>query len=167
MSALRFDGRDDSGIGIPSERVGYKVNTSQQIAVAVAAYFIINPLHAASYYPETIWFVLDILMAVAAALALGFNTRRKLREGKPANGEPSTHRYWEANIAFYATIGVTSLLLHSWFSTLALDLKLGDHQSFVKWAVVDTLLPLVFGATGYVMWRGSDQGPRPLNGPRP
>ncbi len=125
------------------------------VSVAVAAYFIINPLHAASYNPENIWFILDILMVIAAALALGFNIRRKLREGRPTDGEPLTHRYWEANIAFYATIGVTVLLLHSWFSILALGLEVGDHQGFVKWAVVDILLPLTFGATGYAMWRGS------------
>lgn len=127
------------------------------VSVAVAAYFIINPLHAASYDPENIWLVLDILMVVAAALALGFNTRRKLREGRPRDGAPLTHRYWEANVAFYATIGVTILLLHSWFSILALGLELGDHQGFVKWAVVDILLPLTFGATGYAMWRGAGQ----------
>ncbi len=128
------------------------------VSVSVAVYFIVNPLHAESYDPENIWFVLDILMVVAAVLALGFNIPRKLREGRPTSGESSTHRYWEANIAFYATIGVTILLLHSWISNLALGQELGDHQAFVKWAVVDTLLPLVLGATGYAMWRGSDQG---------
>lgn len=127
------------------------------VSVSVAVYFIVNPLHAASYDPENIWFVLDILMAVAAALALGFNIRRKLREGRLIDGEPSNHRYWEANIAFYATIGVTILLLHSWISILALGLELGDHQGFVKWATVDTLLPLVFGATGFAMWRRASQ----------
>ena len=128
------------------------------VSVTVAAYFIINPLHAASYDPENIWSILDILMVIAAVLALGFNIRRKLLEGRPGDGEPLTHRYWEANIAFYATLGVTVLLLHSWFSILALGLEVGDHQGFVKWAVVDILLPLTFGATGYAMWRGAGQG---------
>ena len=109
------------------------------VSVAVAAYFIINPLHATAYDPENIWFILDILMVVAAALALAYNTKRKMRG--------------EAKVEFYATIGVTILLLHNWFSNLALGLDAGDHQGFVKWAVVDTVLPLTFGATGYAMWR--------------
>ena len=109
------------------------------VSVAVAAYFIINPLHVTAYDPENIWFILDILMVVAAALALAYNTKRKLRG--------------EAKVEFYATIGVTILLLHNWFSNLALGLDVGDHQGFVKWAVVDTVLPLIFGATGYAMWR--------------
>ena len=127
------------------------------VSVTVAAYFVVNPLHAASYNPENIWSILDILMVIAAILALGFNVRRKLREGRPGDGEPLTHRYWEANIAFYATIGVTILLLHNWFSFLALGLEVDNHQGFMKWAVVDILLPLTFGATGYAMWRGSDR----------
>lgn len=128
------------------------------VSVAVAGYFIINPLHAESYDPSNIWAVLDVLMVIAAVLALTFNIRRKLREGRPGNGEPPSRRYWEANIAFYATIGVTILLLNSWFYDLAVGLEVGDHQGFIKWAVVDTLLPLTFGATGFAMWRGSEQG---------
>ena len=45
--------------------------------------------------------------------------------------------------------------MHSWFSVLALGLELGDHQGFVKWAVVDIALPLTFGATGLAVWRDS------------
>lgn len=128
------------------------------VSVAVAGYFIVNPLHAESYDPSNIWSVLDVLMVIAAVLALVFNTRRKLRDGKVSEGESPSHRYWEANIVFYATIGVTILLLHNWFYDLALGLEVGDHQGFVQWAVVDTLLPLTFGATGFAMWRGSEKG---------
>ena len=123
------------------------------VSVAVAACFIINPLHAASYNPENIWFILDILMVIAAIIALAFNTRRKLREGKTGDNDPLTGRYWEANIAFYATIGISILLLHSWFSVLALGLEPGDHQGFIKWAVIDTLLPLILSSTAFAMWR--------------
>lgn len=128
------------------------------VSVAVAGYFIINPLHAESFDPSNIWSVLDVLMVIAAVVALIFNVRRKLRDGVVSDGEPPSRRYWEANIAFYATIGLTILLLHNWFYDLALTLEVGDHQGFIKWAVVDTLLPLTFGATGFAMWRGSDRG---------
>ena len=132
------------------------------VAVAVAAYFIINPWHAESYNPENIWLALDILMVIAMPLALDFNFRRKLAEGKRDPGEPVTRRYLEVNLAFYATAGVTILLLHNWFSLLAFgaDTALGtgegqtlNHQAWVIWAVVDTLLPLVLGVTGCAMWR--------------
>ena len=113
---------------------GYLVGVS----VAVVVYFIINPWHAESYDPKNIWFILDILMVTAALPALAFNTLRILK-GK-------------ASVAFYATLGVSILLFHNWFSVLALGLDAGDHQAYIKWAVVEILLPLVVGATGIAMW---------------
>ena len=133
------------------------------VAVAVAAYFIINPWHAESYNPENVWLVLDILMVAAMPVALDFNFRRKRKaDAGREPGDAVTRRYLEANIAFYATAGITILLLHNWFSLLAFgaDTALGtgegqtlNHQAWVIWAVVDTLLPLVLGVTGCAMWR--------------
>lgn len=94
-------------------------------------------------------------MVIAAVPALAFNTRRKLRAGIVGRHMSPPHQYWEANIAFYATAGVTVLLLHNWVSILAPGLEVGDHQGFIKWAVVNTVLPLTFGATGYATWRGA------------
>ena len=123
------------------------------VAVVVALYFIINPLHAESYNPENVWFVLDILMVIGAVIALGFNTWRKMRERGRSDGDPITRRYVEVNLLFYATVAVTVLLVHSWFSILVSGLALDDHQAWVKWAMVDTLLPLIYGATGFAIWR--------------
>ena len=54
------------------------------------------------------------------------------------------------NIAFYLTAGVTILFLHNWFSLLAQGTEslAGNHQAWVIWAAVDTMLPLVLGTTG-------------------
>ena len=59
------------------------------------------------------------------------------------------------NTAFYLTAGITILFLHNWFSLLAngSDSLDGNHQAWVIWAVVDTMLPLVLGVTGCAMWR--------------
>ena len=124
------------------------------ISVAVALYIIVNPLHAESYNPENVWLYLDILMVIGAALALAFNGLRKCRLANPGvqSQAPGRH-YWEVNIAFYATLAVSILLMHNWFSLLALGLEVNDHQGFIKWAAVDTALPLVFGATGLAMLR--------------
>ena len=81
------------------------------VAVVVALYFIINPLHAESYNPENVWFVLDILMVIGAVIALGFNTWRKVRERGRSDGDPITRRYVEVNLLFYATVAVTVLLV--------------------------------------------------------
>lgn len=122
------------------------------VSIAVAAYFIVNPFHAESYNPENIWFYLDILMVIGAGVALAYNGLRKIRLSNFGGSTPN-REYWEVGIAFYATLAVSILLLHSWFSFFAFGLELDNHQGFVKWAVVDVALPLVFGSTGVAMWR--------------
>ena len=122
---------------------GYLVGVS----VAVAAYFAFNPVYAWFFDPTGVWFVLDILMVAAAVPALWFNIRRKLADG----GD------WSVNMRFYATLAVTLLLLHNWFSFLLYGLDPGDHSILVVWAAVDVALPLVFGATGVAMIRESGE----------
>ena len=94
-------------------------------------------------------------MVVALAIALAANYTRKQDEGGGDPGGSVTRRYLEVNIAFYLTAAVTILFLHNWFSLLAegTDGLDGNHQAWVIWAVVDTLLPLIVGITGCRLWR--------------
>ena len=73
-----------------------------------------------------------------------------------------TRGYFEANAAFFVTAGVAILFLHSWFALLAngSDYLDGNHQAWVIWAVVDTMLPIILGVTGmpYVEEFGRDSG---------
>ena len=103
-----------------------------------------------------IWYLLDVLMVIALALALIFNLARKREECRHDSNGPVTRRYLDAKVAFFVTAGVTILFLHSWFSLLAFggDSLEGNHQAWVIWAAVNTLLPLVLGATGYRLWMG-------------
>ena len=125
------------------------------VAVAVAVWFIVNPLLADALNVTAIWQVLDVLMVVALAIALAANYARKGEEdgGDPAGGV--TRRYLEVNVAFYLTAAVTILFLHNWFSLLAegADSLDGNHQAWVIWAAVDTVLPLIVGITGCRLWR--------------
>ena len=131
------------------------------VAVVVAVYFIINNFLADSFDVLSVWYVLDVLMLIGLALALIFNCASMREEG--GRGETVTRRYLEVNTAFFVTAGVTILFLHSWLSLLALgpDMALGpnslngNHQAWVIWAVVDTLLPLVLGVTGCRLWQES------------
>ena len=131
------------------------------VAVVVAVYFIINNFLAGSFDVLRVWYVVDVLMLIGLALALIFNYASMREEG--GRGETVTRRYLEVNTAFFVTVGVTILFLHNWLSLLALgpDMALGanslngNHQAWVIWAAVDTLLPLVLGATGCRLWRES------------
>ena len=125
------------------------------LAVVVAVYFIINPFLPESFEVLDVWYVLDVLMAVALAVALVVNFAGMQEEGKRDPDGAVTRRYLEINVAFYVTAGVAVLFLHNWFSLLALggDSLEGNHQAWVIWAVVDVVLPLVVGVTGCRLWR--------------
>ena len=124
------------------------------VAVVVAVFFIINNFLTGAIDVMTVWYVLDVLMVIALALGLIYNYMAK-READGAGDGPGTfRRSLEANVAFYATAGVTILFLHNWFALLAGVSLEGNHQAWVIWAAVDTALPLVLGATGCRLWRG-------------
>ena len=131
------------------------------VAIVVAVYFIINNFLAGSFDLLRVWHVLDVLMLIGLALALIFNYASMREEG--GSGEAVTRRYLEVNTAFFVTAGVMILFLHNWLSLLALgpDMALGpnslngNHQAWIIWAAVDTLLPLVLGVTGCRVWRES------------
>ncbi len=129
------------------------------VAIAVAVFFIVNTFLTDSIDVPNVWYVLDILMLIALAIALPYNYTRKRSE---CNGDPGgavTRRYLDVNAAFYLTVGVTILFLHNWFSLLAQgpDSLDGNHSAWVIWAVVDTLLPITMAVTGRSLWKESDQ----------
>ena len=127
------------------------------VAMMVAVWFIINTFFVKSLNVSDVWFVLDILMAAGLVVALAFNYDRKRRHDDRSPGEPISRRYLEVNTAFYLTAGITILFLHNWFSFLhgGPDSLEGNHQAWVIWAAVDTLLPIVLGVTGCAMRKES------------
>ena len=127
------------------------------VAVVVAVYFIINTVLAASFGFDAAsgWYVLDVLMLTGLVLALVFNFAAKRDARVPAPSEAVTRQYLEVNVRFYSTVAITILFLHNWLAFLALgpDSLDGNHQAWVIWAVVDTLLPITLGITGCHLWR--------------
>lgn len=126
------------------------------VAVVVAVFFIVNNVLDGDIPALTVWYVLDVLMAIALVVALVYNYSRKLDESDGDPGEGVTRRYLEVNVAFYLTAGLVILFLHNWFSLLALGSdSLDDNRraAWTIWAAVDTLLPIVVGVTGCTLWR--------------
>ncbi len=129
------------------------------VAAVVAVFFIISPFLVKSFNVMTVWRVVDVLMVIGLALALIFNYARKKEEcGRDPEG-PVTRRYLEANAAFYLTVGLMILLLHNWFSFLALgEQNLNETDTaWVIWAVVDVMLPITLGVTGIRLWQAGSR----------
>lgn len=126
------------------------------VAVVVAVFFIINTVLAESFDFDvvTTWYVLDVLMLIGLIVALYYNFAAKREATRPGPDEAVTRGYLEVNVVFYATVAVTILFLHNWLALLALgsDSLDGNHQAWVIWAVVDTLLPITLGITGCHLW---------------
>ncbi len=127
------------------------------VATVVAVWFIINSFFVDSFSVTDVWYVLDILMVIGLAIGLAYNFDRKRRMDSQAGDSGISRRYLEVNIAFYLTAAVTVLFLHNWIAFLKLGLELDNHQAWVIWAVVDTMLPLVLGTTGCTMIKGSSE----------
>ena len=119
----------------------------------VGIYFVVNPFLAekTSLDVQAVWTWLDVLMAIGLVIALALNFVDKGEAGRrDENGQTDLRRYLSVNAVFYVTAAITILFLHSWFSSLANspDWLDGNHSAWVIWAMVDTVLPLVFIVTG-------------------
>ncbi len=128
------------------------------VATVVAVFFIINPFLIDSLDVPLIWTILDILIVIALVPALLFNYMRKSQQDGQDSGGSITRSYLEANVAFFLTAAVAILFLHNWFSQLSEGVQssaASNHVAWTIWAVVDTMLPLVIGATGCKMWCGA------------
>ena len=128
------------------------------VGVSVAVYFIINNFLVDSIDVLSVWYVLDVLMAIGLGLALVFNYAHKREESRSDPDAPVTRRYLESTALFHLTVVVTILFMHNWLSLLALggDSLNNNDPAWVIWAIVDTLLPITLGLTGCRLWSEAD-----------
>ena len=128
------------------------------LAIVVAVFFIINNFLTEVIDVMTVWLALDVLMLIGLAIGLIYNYGRKRAADSGNESDGVTRGYFEANVPFFVTAGVAILFLHNWFALLAngSDYLDGNHQSWVIWAVVDTMLPIILGITGCHMWKNAE-----------
>ena len=132
-------------------------------AAAVAVYFVIVPLTGSSMSSTVIWYYLDILMAVSLLAALVVQLQRK-RAADVNKGEGLNREWLEANTMFYLSVIVSLWFFRNWFDLLTSN-PLGSQSvpTWVIWDILDALIPVVLGVTGFRLWRNSspakDQSP--------
>ena len=125
------------------------------IGIVVAIYTIVEPLlHVSSeeqmYGP--LWDILNPLMVLAVVLGAIFSCIRKRGVGSGA----ITREYLAANTLFYGFLFLGILLLWSWFNKLSPEYtSVGEDASTLVWILIDATLPLLSGAMGLFLLRGS------------
>ena len=118
------------------------------LAVAVAVNFIATPLyHPGGDEPYTVWEVLNWFMAAGIVITTLVTFRAK--RSVDADDSADLKRYLRASVLFYVSALVLMVFFWNWFSDLSPD-NSPDGQF---WVFVDTVLPLVTGATGCRLWQ--------------
>ncbi len=130
------------------------------IGGGVAVHTIVEPLYHVSseahpYSP--LWTFLDPLMGLGLVLGLIVGYPRMKRASIAGPDAPVTWERLAASVQFYGFLGVGILFFWSWFNTMSVsaDFALGKSAevSVFVWLLVDTLLPLLLGATGVSLLR--------------
>ncbi len=131
------------------------------IGVTVAVHTIVEPLYHVSSetYPySSLWTLLDPLMGLAIILGLIVSYPRVKRASSAGPDVPVTWERLAASTIFYGFLGMGILFFWSWFNTMSVSAAFapgkGEDVSVLVWMIIDTLLPLLLGATGVSLLRG-------------
>lgn len=118
------------------------------LAVVVAVNFIATPLyHPGGDEPFTVWKTLNWFMAVGIVI----NTLITFRAMRVVDADESAdlRSFLRTRTLFYVSALVLLAFFWNWFS----DLSPNHDPDGLVWVFVDTVMPLVMGATGGRLWQ--------------
>ena len=125
------------------------------LAFAVGLNWIATPLYhdGSDYYP--VWVFLNYFMAVAVLIALIVNFLSKRALDNAESDGSLTRRYFEVNLAFYASIVLAMWYYWNFFGSLFPETESAAVGliHLEMWTLVDPLFVLVVGVTGFRLWR--------------
>ena len=131
-------------------------------AVAVAVHTVVEPLYfdssrSGSGYSESIWAILDPMMALSVILGVIFAYIRK-RDADSYLDESVTREFLAANAVFYGLLFIGILFFWNWFNLLSPAYNaIGPDAVSLTWIIIDAALPLLTGALGiHMLLRGAD-----------
>ena len=125
------------------------------LALAVGLNWIATPLYhdGSDYYP--VWVFLNYFMSVAVLIALIVNFLSKRALDREQSDESLTRKYFEVNLAFYASIVLALWYYWNFFGSLFPETESAAVGliHLEMWTLVDPLFVLVSGVTGFRLWR--------------
>jgi hypothetical protein len=128
-------------------------------AVVVAVHTVIEPLYytsteASPYSPH--WGKINPLMVLAVVLGVIFGYIRKRSVDREGGDAPVTREFLAANTLFYGFLFVGILFFWNWFILLSPAFTAaGGNTASLVWILIDATLPLLAGAMGVFLLRGS------------
>ena len=130
------------------------------VAVSVGVHTVVEPLYhvstAAQPYSAA-WSILNPMMVPAIVLGLIFGYIRN--SGVDGDGGALSREYFVANTLFYGFLFVGILFFWNWFNLHSPAFTaVGDETVSLVWILIDAILPLVTGAMGMHLVRGSRGG---------
>ena len=132
------------------------------IAVATAVHTVAEPLYHVSsegqpYSP--LWDILNPLMAVAIVLGALFGYSRKKAADSEGGSGAVTREFVAANVQFYGFLFVGILFFWNFFNLHnSAFTAVGEDTATLVWILFDATLPLLTGAMGAFLLRGSNDG---------
>ena len=132
------------------------------MAVVVALHTVAEPLYHTSsegqpYSP--LWDILNPLMAVAIVLGVLFGYSRKKAVDREGSSASVTREFVAANVQFYGFLSLGILFFWNWFILYSPAFTaVGEDTATLVWILFDATLPLLTGAMGAFLLRGSNDG---------
>ena len=120
------------------------------MAVVVLFHFVLNTFYEDAVDPNSIWHVLNWVMAVGVIVTLALTYVRRGR----LEADSATTTYICVNVAFYAAVVLAILFFWNWFD----DLTAGeDGQSPTRgyyWVIINVTFVVLVGTVSARLWRG-------------
>ena len=129
------------------------------MAALIALHTVAEPLYHVStdsqpYAP--IWYVLDVLMVLSAAIGVAYVWGRKRALDRAGDDAPVSRVWLTANLLFYGYLFIGIMLLWNCFILISPQFTaIAPGTVSLVWIIIDAALPLLFGATGAALLRNS------------
>ena len=118
------------------------------MAIAVLLHFVLSAFYEDSVNVDSVWYVLNWIMAAGIILALAdtYIEKRALRGTEPAS------QLW-VSVALYSAVVLAILFAWNWFDDLTVGEGGQSQLRLAYWTVIDVLFIVLIGTRSICLWR--------------
>ena len=118
------------------------------MAIAVLLHFVLSTFYQDSVNVDSVWYVLNWIMAAGIVVALAdiYIEKRAIGGSETGSG------VW-VNVALYAASVLAILFAWNWFDDLIVGEEGQSQVRLAYWAVIDVLFIVLIGTRSICLWR--------------